>query len=60
MSNSAPITVEQVIRYFRGLPYQMAALPLLDKDLMENGYDVAMRRDREWFKVWSQSGKQTE
>ena len=59
MSNSAPITIEQVIRYFRGLPHQMAALPLLDKDLMENGYDIAMRRDREWFRVWSQSGKQT-
>nr|BAR36493.1 unnamed protein product [uncultured Mediterranean phage uvMED] len=36
----------------------MAAIQLLEADIKENGYDVAMRRDRPWFAVWSQSGKQ--
>lgn len=60
MGNSAPITLYQVVKYYRGLPHQMAALVMLEEDIKENGYEVAMRRDREWFKVWSQSGKQAD
>lgn len=60
MANSAPITLEQIIRYYRGLPYQRAAIPILEEDIRKNGYEKAMRRDREWFGVWSQSGKQVE
>lgn len=57
MANSAPITLEQLFRFYRGLPHQMAAIAMLEADIRENGYAVAMRRDREWFKTWSQDGK---
>jgi len=42
------------------LPHQAAAIQELETDLSENGYEVAMRRDREWFATWSQSGKQSD
>jgi hypothetical protein len=58
MTNSKPITLEQLFRYYKGLPHQMAAIQMLEEDIRENGYAVAMRRDRPWFAVWSQSGKQ--
>ena len=58
MSNPAPITLEQLFRYNKGLPHQLAAIPLLEDDLRENGYAAAMRRDRPWFATWSQAGKQ--
>ena len=58
MSNTKPITFEQLFRYYKGLPHQMAAIQMLEEDIRENGYAVAMRRDRPWFAVWSQSGKQ--
>jgi lysozyme len=57
MTNTAPITLEQLFRFYRGLPHQMAAIALLEQDIKTAGYAVAMRRDREWFKVWSQGGK---
>jgi GH24 family phage-related lysozyme (muramidase) len=60
MSNPAPITLRQLFQYYRGLPHQMAALEMLEEDLRENGYEVAMRRDRPWFSVWSLAGKQPE
>lgn len=58
MANPAPITLQQLFRYYRGLPHQMAAIGQLEADLAANGYDVAMRRNRPWFQVWSQDGKQ--
>jgi GH24 family phage-related lysozyme (muramidase) len=58
MSNTAPISLEQVFRYYKGLPHQAAAIEELAKDLQANGYAVAMRRDRPWFATWSQGGKQ--
>jgi GH24 family phage-related lysozyme (muramidase) len=58
MSNAAPITLEQLFRFNRGLPHQLAAIPELEADLKANGYEVAMRRDRPWFATWSQDGKQ--
>lgn len=60
MSNPAPITLQQLFRFNRGLPHQLAAIGELEADLKENGYDAAMRRDREWFHTWSQAGKQPE
>jgi GH24 family phage-related lysozyme (muramidase) len=57
-SNTAPITLEQLFRYWRDLPHQRAAIGELEADLSANGYAVAMRRDREWFKTWSTAGKQ--
>ena len=58
MSNDKAITLEQLFRYYKALPHQLAAVMELEDDLQANGYDVAMRRDRPWFKAWSQSGKQ--
>lgn len=59
MANSAAITLEQLFRYYRALPHQLASLKELERDLAINGYATAMRRDREWFKTWSQDGKQS-
>lgn len=60
MSNDAPITLEQVFRFWRGEPHQRASIPELEADIRENGYAVAMRRSRPWFATWSQAGKQQE
>jgi GH24 family phage-related lysozyme (muramidase) len=58
MSNAAPITLEQLFRFYKALPHQMAAVQTLEQDLAVNGYAAAMRRDRAWFATWSQDGKQ--
>jgi putative chitinase len=60
MSNPAPITLAALFRYWRGLPYQVAAITELEADLAANGYAVAMRRDRDWFRTWSTDGKQAD
>ena len=61
MSNDKAITLEQLFRYKKPWgqqPHQDAAVIELEEDLAANGYAVAMRRDRSWFKAWSQDGKQ--
>jgi len=59
MSNPSPITLAQLFRFYRpGLPHQAAAIVELEEDLRVNGYAAAMRRDRPWFRTWSQDGKQ--
>jgi GH24 family phage-related lysozyme (muramidase) len=60
MANAAPITLEQLFRFYRGLPHQAAAIGQLEQDLAVNGYAAAMRRDRAWFNTWSQDGKQAD
>ena len=60
MSNSAAIRLEQLFRYYKGLPHQAAAIGQLEQDLAVNGYQAAMRRDRAWFNTWSQDGKQAD
>ena len=60
MSNAAPIKLEQLFRFYRGLPHQAAAIEQLEQDLALNGYAAAMRRDRAWFNTWSQDGKQVD
>lgn len=60
MANQAPITLEQLFRFYKHLPHQAAAVQLLEQDLAVNGYAAAMRRDRAWFSTWSQDGKQTD
>lgn len=57
MSNPAPITLEQLFRFNRGMPHQLAAISELEQDIRAAGFDIAMRRDRPWFKTWSQSGQ---
>jgi hypothetical protein len=61
MSNDKAITLEQLFRYKKPwgqLPHQDAAIIEMEEDIEANGYAVAMRRDRPWFKAWSTSGKQ--
>lgn len=58
MANTAPITLEQLFRFNRNLPHQLAAIGELEADLSANGYATAMRRDRPWFKTWSTAPKQ--
>ena len=60
MANPAPVTLEQLFRFYRGLPHQAAAIQILEQDLAVNGYAAAMRRDRAWFNIWSQDGKQAD
>jgi GH24 family phage-related lysozyme (muramidase) len=60
MANEAPVTLEQLFRFYRGLPHQAAAIQILEQDLAVNGYAAAMRRDRAWFNIWSQDGKQAD
>jgi hypothetical protein len=60
MSNQAPIKLDQLFRYWRDLPHQRAAIPLLEADLSQLGYAAAMRRDRPWFQTWSQAGRQAD
>lgn len=60
MANPAPITLDQLFRFYRGLPHQAAAIQQLEQDLAINGYAAAMRRDRSWFATWSQDGKQSD
>lgn len=60
MANPSPITLEQLFRFYRGLPHQAAAIAQLEQDLALNGYAAAMRRDRTWFNTWSQDGKQAD
>jgi len=60
MANAAPITLQQLFRYYRNEPHQAAAISLLEQDIASNGYVAAMRRDRPWFEAWSQDGKQVD
>lgn len=60
MSNTSSITLEQLFRFNRSLPHQLAAINQLEQDLAVNGYAAAMRRDRPWFNTWSQDGKQAD
>ena len=60
MANDAPITLQQLFKYYKAQPHQTAAIQQLESDLSANGYDAAMRRDRAWFQTWSQDGKQTD
>ena len=60
MPNTASITLEQLFRFNRGMPHQLAAIAELEQDILTAGYSIAMRRDRPWFKIWSQDGKQAD
>jgi GH24 family phage-related lysozyme (muramidase) len=60
MANDAPITLQQLFRYYKGQPHQAAAIQQLEADLAANAYDAVMRRDRDWFQTWSQDGKQSD
>ena len=60
MTNHAPISLQQLFRYWRALPHQAAAISELETQLESDGYDATMRRDQPWFHTWSQAGKQSD
>ena len=62
MTNTAPIELEQLFRFWRGLPHQTAAVSELQEAFKQPGatYATVMRRDQPWFKTWSTDGKQAD
>ena len=53
-----PVRLSDLFKYYKhGLPYQDAAVKMLEEKLMA-AYPDLMSREQEWFKVWSQAGKQ--
>jgi hypothetical protein len=60
MSNTAPISLDQLFRFYRKeLPHQAAAVKQLEQALRSGRpYAEVMRRDQEWFSTWSQDGRQ--
>ena len=50
----APIRLLDLFTYYRGLPHQMASLAQLEESLPPG----TLSRDTEWFRTWSQAGKQ--
>jgi len=55
----APVRLTDLFKYYKNLPHQQAALHLLEEAIFKADESL-MGRDQEWFKVWSQSGKQPE
>ena len=55
----APVRLTDLFKYYKNLPHQQAALHLLEEAIFAADESL-MGRDQEWFKVWSQSGKQPE
>ena len=60
MANPAPISLQQLFKYWKALPHQLAAISQLEAELAADGYAATMRRDRPWFQTWSQDGKQAD
>ena len=62
MTNTAPIELDQLFRFWRALPHQQAAISELQEELKAPGatYATVMRRDRPWFATWSTDGKQAD
>ena len=49
-----PVRLADLFRYYRGLPHQMAALEMLGELIPPS----LLHRENDWFRVWSQDGKQ--
>jgi hypothetical protein len=55
---SAPIKLSDLFKYYKhGLPHQMAAVKMLEEKLMAVAPEL-MDRSQEWYKLWTQDGKQ--
>ena len=54
MGPKIPVTFTDLFKYYKGLPHQTAALQMLGEQIPAS----LLHRDNEWFKVWSQDGKQ--
>lgn len=53
------IRLADLFRYYKGLPHQMAAVSELEAEILRVA-PVVLSRDQDWFKTWSQAGKQPE
>ena len=51
------IRPSDLFRYYKALPHQMAGIVELEEQLLKRVPDL-FNRDQEWFKTWSQAGKQ--
>lgn len=51
-----PVSFTDLFRYYKGLPHQMAGLKMLGEQIPAS----LLHRENEWFKVWSQDGKQVD
>jgi GH24 family phage-related lysozyme (muramidase) len=51
------IRPSDLFRYYKALPHQMAAIVELEEELLKRVPDL-FNRDQDWFKTWSQAGKQ--
>ena len=54
--SKSPVQFIDLFRYWKGLPHQMAAIHQLGELIPAS----LLHRENEWFKVWSQAGKQPE
>ncbi len=51
------IQLIDLFNHYKKLPHQMAALTELEQQILTSD-PKALERDRDWFKTWSQAGKQ--
>jgi hypothetical protein len=59
VSNPNAIRLLDLVRFYRSLPYQMAAISELEEAITKANPHI-LGRDQEWFKTWSQAKKQAE
>ena len=52
------IKIRDLVRFYKGLPDQDAALVLLDETLAAKAPEL-VNSDQEWYAIWSKAGKQT-
>ena len=57
VSNPNTIRLLDLMRFYRSLPHQMAAVTELEETITKANPHI-LGRDQEWFKTWSQSKKQ--
>ena len=53
------IRLIDLFRFYKGLPHQMAAVTELEA-IIDKANPHILGRDQQWFKTWSQAGKQEE
>jgi len=51
------LRLHDLFRYYKELPHQTAAITELEEAILKK-LPAILNRDQEWFKTWSQSGKQ--
>jgi uncharacterized protein YcbK (DUF882 family) len=57
MTTQNRLKLVDLFKYYKQLPHQTAALFELEKALLKEAPSI-LNRDQDWFKTWSQAGKQ--